>query len=182
MDLSSSSRVRVLTMPSFDDVFEDIPPVLPPLQDFLTPTIPFSKTRPSPLEPRPNNRVNTQAQTTTLSSRQKALAEAKPIEGGDPEIDPRLLSSPGEGGESGEQTRLTNPPDPEQARKKAKLRHNEQIADFVHLPTPRLPKKNPKEGRLPPLRPIAELNEPPSGAARIPPITPPTTSHLPQHT
>lgn len=177
MELSSSSRARVHNMHHAEEEYEDIPPVLPPLQEFRISSIPDSRSRPSPLEPRPNGRVNTQAQSTPLSNRQKALAQAKPIENCDLEIDPRILSLPGDYGELGEQAHLPQPPNPEQARKKAKLRHNEQIADFVHLPTPQPRKKNPKEDRLPPLRPIAELNEPPSGAARFPPITPRSTSH-----
>lgn len=164
-------------MPLFEDVYENIPPVLPPLHDFLTTPIPTSGSRPAPLEPRQNGRVNTQSQSTSLSGRRKALAQAKLIENDDLETDPHLLNVFGDYGGSGEQAQLPCPPDPEQARKKAKLRHNEQIADFVHLPTPQPRRKKPEEDRLPPLRPIAELNEPPSGVARFPPITPRSISH-----
>ncbi len=167
----ASSRVRVLGMRAVDDAFEDNPPVLPPLQDFSCGTITFSKVRPSPLEPRPNNRVNIQAQTTAISNRQKALADAQPLENGDSELDAPLIDFSGGFEELGQRSKNPTPPDPEQARKKTKLRHNEQIADFVHLPTPRFPTSNPKETRLPSLRPIADLYEPPSGAARFPPIS-----------
>ena len=172
MNVSLSSQERVVSIHNIDDAFEDIPAVLPPLQDLSNTSILFSRIRPSPLEPRPNNRVNIQAQTNTLSSRQKALADAKPLENGDSEIANPVLVFSERGEDSGQRRHIHTPPDPEQARKKEKLRHNEQIADFVHLPHPQFPKSNPEESRLPPLRPIAKLNEPPSVAARFPPITP----------
>ena len=182
MDASSSSSARVLTsMPNFDYLFDDtILPVLPPLQDLASNSTGRASWPPA-LEPRPNGRVNRETQTTStpLSSRQRALAQAKPIEDGESiEIDPRLLKPSGKHEDSGEQAQevIPAPPDPEQARKKAKLRHNEQIADFVHLPKPQAPK--PRKDRLPPIRPIADLNElpqPPPTGARFPPITPRST-------
>ncbi|MCJ1274470.1 hypothetical protein MMC21_002266 [Puttea exsequens] len=145
----------------FDDVFEDssrlslrIPPLHNPLPELST------TFRPPTLEP--NARVNDHNETSKLTGRRKALAQAKSLDAADPK-DWEGVSVPkiSNGSESQELDPLEDRP-----RKRAK------VADFVQLPKP-LTKS--KEEKLPPFRPIAvlnELHEPPPSAALFPPITP----------
>ena len=147
---------------------------LPPIQDPSLSTVPSLSSRPRPLEPRTNDSVNTDVQTKrpNLTGRQKALAQAQPLDISiSTEPDPPSLEQESRGNKS----RLARPavPDPEQARKKAKLGRNEQIADFVQLP--KLQPTKPNVDKKPLFRPIGmlnELNEPPPSAGLFPPITP----------
>lgn len=156
-----------LPVPSLDDFLD-----LPPLQDPYPSSISALSSRPSPLEPRPDKPISRDAQSkgSALSSRQKALAQAQPL--GSCELKDLEINVSGSN-DTPDQIQRAAAPDPEQARKKAKLRHNEQIADFVHLP--KLQATKPKEERRRPFRPIAvlnQLNEPPPSAGLFPPITP----------
>lgn len=152
-----ASTTMLQAMSSFDDFLD-----LPPIQNSIPlSTSASSSGRPLPLEPCPNGRIPKENETANvaLSGRQKALAQAKPLE--DTDLDRH--KQPAES--------HVKVPDPEQARKKAKLKHNEQIADFVHLPKPLA--SRPKDDKRPPFRPIAvqTLHEPPPSAALFPPIT-----------
>ena len=151
-------------MPSIDYLFD-----LPPIQDPFPGSGSLLSGRPSPLEPRPNeqNQIDVQAKATALSSRRKALAQAQPLNScAHTDVEHDLDQKKSDASKP-------TAPDPEQARKKAKLRHNEQIADFVYLP--RLQKTKHQTEKKPPFQPVAvlnELNEPPPSAGLFPPITP----------
>ena len=150
------------------DEFDDFPynPSLriPPLQDPL-PFIPAS--RPSPLEP--NARVNdgTHNATAKLTSRRKALAEAKLI--GENETGTSLEASI-------VQQNISGVLSTEESRQGQKLDNVVRLNEFVQLPKPTA---TAKESKPPPFRPVAvltELHKPPPSAALFPPITPNTPS------
>ncbi|MCJ1404203.1 hypothetical protein MMC11_007428 [Xylographa trunciseda] len=133
---------------------------IPPLQDPL-PFIPAS--RPSPLEP--NARINdgTHNATAKLTSRRKALAEAKLIG----ENDTGATYEVGIAQQNAGVVLDTGGP-----RKRQKVDNVTRINEFVQLPKP---KATAKEAKLPPFQPVAvltELHEPPPSAALFPPITP----------
>ena len=152
-----SNDTRIFS--SFDD-FEDFqfdPSLrIPPLQEPI-PWIPSG--RPSPLEP--NARVNDGAHSATakLTSRSKALAEAKPI--GEDET-----SAPYSGPNAPSESAPKSLSAADNSRKRQKL-------DFVQLPNPT---SRAKASKPPPFQPIPvllnELHEPPPSAALFPPIAP----------
>jgi hypothetical protein len=147
--------------------FDDFPydPLLriPPLQDPL----PFtSSSRLSPLEP--NARVNdgTHNATAKLTSRRKALAEAKSIGDNDHGAPYATTASEANAGSRG---------DAQESRKKQKFHDRTRTIDFVQLPKPMA---KAKESKLIPYKPVPvlnELHEPPPSAALFPPIVPNAT-------
>ena len=155
-------------MPTFEDLFDDVqsPLRIPPLKSiFPTPT----PDRPIALEP--YNSLNMNNDTSKLTSRQMALAQAKTMD----TLKPSELEAMSSTTEESERPRID--PLVEHNKKKRKLAHHEQLADFVHLPKPR-PKL--EEVNKKPFRPIAvlhQLNEPPPSAALFPPITPSQEEH-----
>ena len=164
-------------MPMFDDLLEDfplhpslrIPPMIIPLQD---PTPTRTSGRPSPLEP--NARINalTHNDTSKLTGRRKALAEAKVI--GEPELNDGSISlvtleSIGERSLGLDDFR----PDLHSSqRKRQKLYEHERIAEFVQLPEPKAKVKANKPLPFKPISILNKLHEPPPSAAMFPPITP----------
>ncbi|MCJ1385705.1 hypothetical protein MMC17_008828 [Xylographa soralifera] len=149
---------------SLVDEFDDSPYSssfrIPPLQDPL-PFIPTS--RPSPLEP--NARVNdsTHNATAKLTSRRKALAEAKLIGENDTGASYKATIV---------QQNVGVSLGTEAPKKKQKVDSVTRITEFVQLPKP---KATAKEAKPPPFQPVAvltELHEPPPSAALFPPITP----------
>ena len=156
-------------MLNFDHLYN-----LPPLQESPPSCIPPLFDRLPPLEPRPSEVGDRSSATRSdvLTSRQRALAQAKPLDGSlQTESEEPIVSEQHDHAE-GALPAKPRVPNPEQARKRTKLRHNEQIADFVHLP--KLQKSRPKIEKIPPFQPIAivnQLNEPPPSASLLPPIT-----------
>ena len=152
-----------------DNIFDDIQPRLPlrvpSIQDpFLQLSI--VSRRPSPLEP--NASVNIDNEANKLTSRQRALAQAKPL--GPLEYKESALSVVASPAASLEAREAEHPK--ERLRKKQKLYDHEHMADFVQLPRPQ---KNLREDKPRPFQPISvlnELHEPPPSAALFPPITP----------
>jgi len=146
------------------DEFDDFPynPSLriPPLQDPLPFTL---SSRPSPLEP--NARVNdgTHRTTAKLTSRRKALAEAKLI--GDNEH-----CAPYEAAATKPNGRLRG--DVQEPRKKQKPDDLVRTTDFVQLPKPLSKAKESKPIQYKPVPVLNELHEPPPSAALFPPIVP----------
>jgi len=168
MSLHQSSTASFMTLPNFDDLFDDLPSSIriAPLQDPL-PMTPTSLVRPCPLEP--STRVNPDQETTKLTGRQLALAQAKPLEG---PLQSELDSIAQAKAANKEPSKIR--PLDEHNKRKRKLHHHEKVADFVHLPKPKPPTKVEDVNRRP-FRPIAaltELHEPPPSAALFPPITP----------
>ena len=160
-----------LTMPSFEDYLDDGLSSfrIPPLKSmFPSP----SSERPMALEP--STTLSMDEQTSKLTGRQMALAQAKSMEDLKPgefeAVDPAHVCD-------------SEPPklDPleEHNKKRRKLAHQEQVLDFVHLPRPK-PKPKLDEKNNKPFQPIAvvnQLNEPPPSAALFPPITPSQEEH-----
>ena len=165
---SYQSSGSAVTMPPFEDLFDDIPSPLriPPLKSMFPNSTPD---RPITLEP--STWLGMDNETSRLTSRQIALAQAKTMDALRPsELDAINLNAY-------EYEQLQINPLEEHNRKKRKLAHHEQLADFVHLPKPR-PKL--EEVNKKPFRPIAvlnQLNEPPPSAALFPPITPSQEEH-----
>ena len=145
------------------DEFDDFPYNsalrIPPLQDPL----PFTpSSRPSPLEPNARVSDGTHNATAKLTSRRKALAEAKLI--GDNEV-----SSPCGLGSSDHKPSLGR--DTDEHRKRQKFDSIVRGNEFVQLPKPMA---KAQEANLPPFKPVPVLNklhEPPPSAALFPPIT-----------
>jgi len=139
-----------------DTFFDDFPLSysslrIPPLQDPF-PDLSAQSTRLSPLEPNARVDDNIDNGTSKLTSRRKALAEAKSIGDLTASNDLRPIQH--------------NP------RKKPKLHEHERIADFVQLPQPNAKAKNDKPPPFQPVSILNELLEPPPSAALFPPITP----------
>lgn len=156
-------------MPMFDDIFEDLqtrPSLrIPPLQDPF-PSLSIISRRPSPLEP--NARVNIDSEANKLTSRQRALAQAKPL--GPPEhieLEVPITAKPAAISEAQETEHQKERP-----RKKQKLYDHEQIAEFVQLPRPQTKLREDKPRPFQPISVLNELHEPPPSAALFPPITP----------
>ena len=129
-----------------------IPPLLDPFPDFTA-----KSDLPSPLEPNARLNADLDIETAKLTSRRKALAEAKPI---------------GEPAESNDLRPIHRGP-----RKRQKLQAYERIADFVQLPKPKAAAKTEKPRPFQPVSVLNELHEPPPSAALFPPITPNETIH-----
>ena len=165
---SFQSSGLAITMPPFEDLFEDVSSSLriPPLKSmFPSPTT----DRPIALEPYTSLRIDSEA--SRLTGRQMALAQAKTMDVLKPSDFEAMTSTT----EESERPRIN--PLEEHNKKKRKLAHHEQLADFVHLPKPK-PKL--EEVNKKPFRPIAvlhQLNEPPPSAALFPPITPSQEEH-----
>ena len=177
-------RTPIMTMasdfqmlPMFDDVLEDfplhpslrIPPMIIPLQD---PTPARTAGRLSPLEP--NARINalTHNDTSKLTGRRKALAEAKLI--GEPELNDGSISLVTLEG-IGERSLGLDDFRPDlhgSQRKRQKLYEHERVADFVQLPEPKAKVNANQPLPFEPISILNELHEPPPSAALFPPITP----------
>ena len=146
------------------DDFDDFPynPLLriPPLQDPLPFTL---SSRPSPLEP--NARVNdgTHNATARLTSRRKALAEAKLIGDND-------HSTSYEAAAAEPHALLRG--DVQEPRKRQKLDNLVRPLDFVQLPKPLAKAKDSKPKPYEPVPVLNQLHEPPPSAALFPPIIP----------
>ena len=149
----------------FDEFQSRLPLRIPPIQDPF-PQISIVPRRPSPLEP--NASVNIDNEANKLTSRQRALAQAKPLGPSEyKESDSSVAANPATILEARE---AEHPK--ERLRKKQKLYDHEHMADFVQLPRPQ---KNLREDKPRPFQPISvlnELHEPPPSAALFPPITP----------
>ncbi|KAL9127166.1 MAG: hypothetical protein Q9217_003899 [Psora testacea] len=163
------SSASMLTMPPFEDLFDDIlsPLRIPPLKSVFPST---TTDRPPPLEPA--TQINVDNEASKITGRQMALAQAKIIEAPMPN-EFEAIAAPSI--DDAEPRRIS--PLEEHNKKKRKLAHHEQLADFVHLPKPK-PKLEDVNRR--PFRPIAvlnQLNEPPPSAALFPPITPNQEEH-----
>jgi hypothetical protein len=144
----------------FDDFAYDHSFRIPPLQEPF-PYLPYE--RPPALEP--NAHVNGGASTTKLTTRRKALAEAKPIGEDEPRISYDNVDDV-----QGQMTAIGT----EGSRKRQKLDGNGRTMDFVQLPKPMA---KARVERPPPFKPVPilnELHEPPPSAALFPPITPST--------
>ena len=132
---------------------------IPPLQDPL-PFTPFS--RPSPLEPNARVSDGTHNATAKLTSRRKALAEAKLI-------GENVTSSPC--GNALSDHKLSLGKDVDEHVKRPKSDSIVRGNDFVQLPKPMA---KAQETNLPPFKPVPvlrKLHEPPPSAAIFPPIT-----------
>lgn len=168
MNLTPSFSASVLNTPNFDDFFDDLPPSsrpLPPLQDAI-PALSTTSRRPSPSELQLDTCIIPGQETFLLTSRQQALAKAKPLDACEPNeleaLTPGIIKEP-----PAQEAKTSH----EHPRKKQKLYKHEQIADFVHLPKPQA---KAREENRPPFRPIAvlhQLHEPPPSVALFPPIT-----------
>ena len=159
-------------MAMFDDIFDDFQPRtalrIPPIQDPFSQLLKIPR-RPSPLEP--SARVNVDSEANRLTSRQRALAQAKPL--GAPqqnELELPVIAKPAATVEAQE----TECPK-ERLRKKQKLYDHEEIADFVQLPRPQTKFRKDEPRPFQPISILNELHEPPPSAALFPPITPQTS-------
>ena len=158
-----------MNMPMLDDIFDDfqIRPSLriAPLQDPLPP-LSITPRRPSPLEP--NARVNVNSEARKLTSRQRALAQAKPLGAPDHnEVEVPTTAKAVTTLEAQETEFAKGRP-----QKKQKLYDHEQIADFVQLPRPQKHLRDDIPRPFQPISVLNELHEPPPSAALFPPITP----------
>lgn len=152
-----------------EDAPDHSPLRIPPLQG---PVRPRSSSRPSPLEPSAGVNSSLYAGTAKLTSRRKALAEAKPIGEPDVEETPMMRSSSQEHVQKYYERQGDEQIEPTSLKRRRLLQHAENLTDFVQLPKP--PTKS-KQDKLPPFEPISVLNqlhEPPPSAALFPPITP----------
>lgn len=152
-----------------EDAPDHSPFRIPPLQG---PVRPRSSSRPSPLEPSAGVNGNVYAGTAKLTSRRKALAEARPISDPDPEETPMTRTSSQEHVQNYFDRQGDDQHGPSSLKRRRLLQHAENLTDFVQLPKP--PTKT-KQDKLPPFQPISvlnELHEPPPSAALFPPITP----------
>ncbi|MCJ1393874.1 hypothetical protein MMC18_006750 [Xylographa bjoerkii] len=157
--MSTDPRLFSL-LDEFDDFSYSPSFRIPPLQDPL-PFIPAS--RPSPLEP--NARVNdgTHNATAKLTSRRKALAEAKLIGENDTGASYEAVIVQQNVGV----VRNTEGP-----RKRQKVDCVTRINEFVQLPKPTATTQDAKPPPFEPVAVLTELHEPPPSAALFPPITP----------
>lgn len=152
-----------------EDAPDHSPLRIPPLQG---PVRPRSSSRPSPLEPSAGVNGNIYAGNAKLTSRRKALAEARPIGEADLEEIPMTRSSSQEHAQKYYERQGDEQIGPSSLKRRRLLQHAENLTDFVQLPKP--PTKM-KPDKLPPFEPISVLNqlhEPPPSAALFPPITP----------
>ncbi|MCJ1435709.1 hypothetical protein MMC27_005084 [Xylographa pallens] len=156
--MSTDPRLFSL-LDEFDDTSYSPSFRIPPLQDPL----PYTPTsRPSPLEPNARVNDNTHNTTAKLTSRRKALAEAK-------------LIGENDTGASYEATIVQQNTgvmlSTEGSETRQKVDKVTRINEFVQLPKPTTAAK---KARPPPFQPVAvltELHEPPPSAALFPPIT-----------
>ena len=165
---SFQSSGSAITMPPFEDLFDDIPSPfrIPPLKSMFP-----SSTSDRPITLEPSTCLSMDNETSRLTGRQIALAQAKTMDA----LRPSEIEAMNSNANEHEQPQIN--PLEEHNKKKRKLAHHEQLADFVHLPKPR-PKL--EEVNKKPFRPIAvlnQLNEPPPIAALFPPITPSQEGH-----
>lgn len=150
-----------------EDAPDHSPLRIPPLQG---PVRPRSSSRPSPLEPSAGVNGNLYAGTAKLTSRRKALAEARPIGEPDPEEVPMTRSSSQDHVQKYFDRQVDEQHGPSSLKRRRLLQHDENLTDFVQLPKP--PTKAIQD-KLPPFEPVLnELHEPPPSAALFPPITP----------
>ena len=151
-----------------EDAPDHSPLRIPPLQG---PVRPRSSSRPSPLEPSAGVNGNPYVGTAKLTSRRKALAEARPIGEPDPEETPMTRTSSQDHAQK-YYDRQGDEHGPGSLKRRRLLQHGETLTDFVQLPKP--PTKS-KQEKPPPFQPVSvlnELHEPPPSAALFPPITP----------
>ena len=152
-----------------EDAPDHSPLRIPPLQG---PVRPRSSSRPSPLEPSAGVNGSVYAGTAKLTSRRKALAEARPIGEPDPEEIPMTRTSSQDHVQKYYDRQGDEQHGPSSLKRRRLLQHGENLTDFVQLPKP--PTKS-KQDKLPPFEPVSvlnELHEPPPSAALFPPITP----------
>lgn len=164
----STDSKPFLSLDEFDDLSFGPSLRIPPLQDPL----PFTLTsRPSPLEP--NARVNDGAHNATakLTSRRKALAEAKLIGDNEHSAANEAAASEPNAGVRGEV---------QEPRKKQKLDEPGRTNDFVKLPKPMAKAKEAKPLSYKPVPVLNELHEPPPSAALFPPIAAREDENLPK--
>ena len=164
--MASSQYSTNLTIPSFDELFDDdLTLKIPPLRSMF-PAI--SSERLDTLEP--STKFHQDEQSSRLTGRQMALAQAKSMEDLKPSdleaLKPIITPAP--------EAPMMNRPLDVHNRKRRKLAREEQVLEFVTLPKPK-PRPKLEEANKKPFRPIAvlnQLNEPPPSAALFPPITP----------
>ena len=158
-------------MAMLDEIFDDfpsrsslrIPPIQHPFPHFST-----NSRRPSPLEPA---RVDIDTEAARLTSRQRALAQAKPL--GVPQQNELEIPITAKSTAVLEAQETEYPKG--RLRKKQKLYDHEEIADFVQLPRPQAKSREDKPRPFQPISVLNELHEPPPSAALFPPITPKTS-------